>query len=199
MPLKRYVPPTVSREDALLIFQTRRNRWIDFLRRLTHFSRRCDSKPLLVEMVWLPHYLVTFQARRGSNLGTLYTVVESYSSTFSILESEPTLTEAPLIENVLPVGSSPETAAKTARESLAIATLRNHEMKKVSIASLLQIALIYLPFWVCHYERRRDRRDFVAIDAQSGKIVPAKLKNAIMNGFIAAYKQKNNGTLTRRG
>lgn len=198
MPVVRHVPPIVTREDAVSIFQSKKNRWIDFLPRLIRPSPHYGAQPLLVEIVWLPHYLVTFHARRGNNLGTLYTVVESYSGSFSVLESQPKLAEAPLTENVLPVGSPPETAAKTARESLAVATLRNREMKRVSIGALLHTDLIYLPFWVCHYKRRRQRQDFVAIDAQSGKTVPAKLKNAIMSAFIATYKQKNSASLTHR-
>ncbi len=180
-----FLPPRVSKTDAEGIFrQTAGGVVIRILQKIP-FLRPPKPKPILTELLWLPHYIVSLRARRGTTSAVVKTLIETHTSAFSLLDDVSGFTEGETPQGqVLPAGCNSASAVEAAQRSFAIASLANKQIRHAKIEEILGSQQVYLPYWVCHYERRRDLRDFIVIDAFSGKCAPAKIKTAIIQAFV---------------
>ncbi|HQE81764.1 MAG TPA: hypothetical protein PLM14_02120 [Candidatus Hydrogenedentes bacterium] len=187
------VPPRVSETQAERWFRKRRFGAVGRLLRPL-FPRRRLAQGVLprLELIWMPHYLVTIRAKApdGSE-GRLQMSIDAYAGVFMLVKLAGELDEGDPPEALFPPLMSPKEAEAKGRVQLTLSLLRRrgHRDRPTPLETQ-DCQLFYCPFWTYYYERMPGAIDIVVLDAVSGQKAGARMKGAVLEAFTAASSRK---------
>jgi hypothetical protein len=172
----RSIQPVIDRKTAEK--QLRRRGVIGSL-----FGREAEGR---LELLWMPFYWFSFEARGGEG-ALVHCVVESYSGEVSLFNPPGTL--GGVLGNSFAAKLDAETAEKIAREHLNLFfafSLRGKSSRE--LGRVLSREVLCFPFWVQYFERRRGKWDIRVLDAARGTRPGSKLKASILAAILTAAK-----------
>ncbi len=189
----KIIEPRVSQSSALAYFERPRwsNLWglLRVLGRITHSSSTAPKKGLpRIQLVWLPHFIVTVKVVSSKGPGEIDVSVEGHSGSFAIFQMHTNLVECSQIEGeVFPPRLREDEVVQTGRAELLKTILRQRGHRdKPAIVGTGNIDLFYYPFWIYYYERRRGLIDILVFDAARGVKGGARTKVGILSGLIGS-------------
>jgi len=141
-----------------------------------------------VQLVWLPHFIVSVKVTSSKGPGEIDVSVEGHSGSFAVFQMHPDLVERSEVEGeAFPPRLSPEEAIQIGRTELLKTILRQRgHRQKPAIVGTGNIDLFYYPFWIYYYERRRGLIDIQIFDAARGVKGGARTKVGILSGLVGS-------------
>lgn len=183
----RHVPALVDEAAVLRLFRggpLRRT-----LRALRAWLRPAATaargRPLpFAEVVWMPFYLVTIGLRTPAGDTTVTVSVDAYGGSFALFAMQDALRDGSVPGEHFAPRLDEAAAVAAARRSLLqlILRRRSREGKPVP-GDNLAVELVWLPFWVYYFERKRGLLDIKVRDAATGGAVGARMKTAVLDAF----------------
>jgi len=186
----KHVEPRFSRSEALGFFERRRfaNLWGLLGGRASqqNLAAASPSRQLpFVELVWLPHYIISFRVSSSKGPGTIDVSVEAHSGAFAVFQMHEDLVEGDVEGTVFPPKLSGEEAIESGKRNLLRSILRQRgQWNKPEIHEAVGTDLFYYPFWVYYYERGRGFLDIQVYDAARGEKGGPKTKTGVLSALV---------------
>ena len=177
-----YLPPQLTREDAIGVMGRSR---FSVLRRLLF---RTSAAPVIasrVHLVWMPHYLIDLEIESNKGTAIQQVTLDTYGSVFALwnIDAPPS---AGLPEGeVFPPRMDIDAGVGKAILALTNTTLHMRGQKgKPHVVGSSAIQLLYYPYWVYYFERKRGLFDMKIVDGAMGERPGNQIKRAILEAFI---------------
>lgn len=167
--------------------------WLRRLARLGRGEPRTLSPRLpYAELVWMPHYLITFRVVSPKGPGESDVSVDAYLGAFAIFQMHDQLREGEMEEDAFPPEMPAAQAVADARKRLlqSIMYRRGHRNKPYP-EEALALQTFYYPFYVYYYERRRGKLDIKVFDPVRGENPGSKTKNAILRAMVVQRRDRD--------
>lgn len=177
-----YLPPQLTREDAIGVLSRRR---FKVLRRLLF---RTSAAPVIeshVHLVWMPHYLIDLKIESTKGTAIQQVTLDTYGSVFALWNIDaPPSTGLPKGE-CFPPRMDVDAGVDKAILALTKTTLHMRGQKgKPHVIGSSGIQLLYYPYWVYYFERKKGLLDMKIVDGAMGERPGNQIKRAILEAFI---------------
>lgn len=177
-----HVPSQLTRHDAAGVLN---RRWINRLQRWLGQNSPETVNAERVQLIWMPHYLIdlTIESSRGSAIQQV--TLDAYGSVFALWNfNVPPERGVPAGES-FPPRLDPQTGIDKAILALTNTTLQMRGQKgKPHVNGCSAIQLLYYPYWVWYYERRKGLLDLKIVDGVMGERPGNQIKRAMLEAFI---------------
>ncbi len=175
-----FIKPSISSDDAGRRIE---RRWWHRFRCWKVTPAEPGALPRL-ELVCLPHYLVTVEVISTGKRREVVTTVEAYAGTFGLFDDRLPC-ELRSDHACFPPRISEAEAIEIARNELQMALLRSRGgSRKPLVGEVQDVAMLQYPYWVYYYERRKGRLDIKVLDAVTGGPPGPKIKASLLAAFI---------------
>jgi hypothetical protein len=138
-----------------------------------------------LEIVWLPHYRVTFETVRADQRSTVDTLIGGHDRQVTICDFNGVLWDSEAAHETFDPELRETEAPELARRGLLAALLRGRGPKP-SIGKMLNLQLVHYPYWAYYYERRGGLLDVKMLDAVTGSPAGPKTKVAFLAALVKA-------------
>ena len=150
--------------------------------------RNRGSVPFL-ELIWLPCYVVVFEAVVKGQVRGASVLVGGHEPMSSVMDLAAASWETRDVSESFPASVSEEDAARIARRAVFELRLRSRGWgREPNISERSGIELIQYPYWVYYFARHRAILDVKILDAMTGRPAGAKAKLALLGALAAAHK-----------
>lgn len=196
----RFLQPAVSETRAWsALHKSRFRRTRGLFRWLLHGKRGSEAGlatpqrkrgelPYL-ELVWLPHYLVTFQAAHKDGVRPVEVIVGGTEPTAAVIDLAAAEWETSADREHFPATLGDSSAVPVARRALLEVLLRTPGWgRKPEIAEASSVELVQYPLWAYYFARRRATLDVKILDAVTGMAAGSKAKLALLGALAAAQR-----------
>lgn len=145
------------------------------------------KKPFLrAELVWFPHFLVTFGMMAKEPCGEMTVIVEAWSGAFNIVDLKAGVEPVTPCAPVFPAKLGMEESVKLAKRNLTQVLLRQRSRGSKPLPHVVNLCQeIYLPFWIGYYESKPGRVDFRVLDGTSGEILGHRSRAGVLEALMA--------------
>jgi hypothetical protein len=151
--------------------------------------QRAKGRVPYLELVWLPHYLVTFQAVIKDRVRRVEVIVGANEPTAAVIDLEVAKWETHADRERFPATISEDDALVAARRAVLEVLLRSPGLgRKPEVSEMGSIELVQYPLWVYYVARRRDILDVKILDAVTGRPTGTKAKLALLGALAAAHQ-----------
>lgn len=177
-----YLPPQLSKDDAIEVLSRRR---FTLLQRLAFRSAARPVNPSHVHLLWMPHYLIDLNIESPKGKAIQRVTLDSYSGAFSLwnIDAPPTV-GLPDGESFAP-RMNVDAGVRRAIVALTNTTLHMRGQKgKPHVTGYSAVQLLYYPYWVYYFERKKGRLDIKIVDGAMGERPGNQIKRAILEAFI---------------
>lgn len=173
----RRLHATVDAETARQRLERARFPWL-----LAWLPRRRPPRPSHLELVGLPHWLVTFAIHGDTKKATVAALIGGHEATFALLEPDEYVwdeadDDAEQFEPALPRDEAIELAR---RGLLRVMLGRSDWGPRPELGELRSIERIDYPFWAYYFARRGGMLDVRLLDAVRGSPAGPKAKVALL-------------------
>lgn len=186
----KYLPATVSAQTAREKIERAIAFRIDsFIGNVLPSFREplSPARPLpLIEIVWMPQYLLRFAMQGIRGPETALVTVDAYSSQFALFFAERQVLDGTLDGEQPGPELTQQRAESIARANAQKWLLRYHRVRKLTVGALESVEVLRYPFWVYYYQRRRGLLDIRIVDAVTGELPGSKIKYGIVRAFERA-------------
>lgn len=189
----KIIEPRVPESSARAYFERRRwqNLWgLLKVSSVKTAANTTSNKPLLpsIQLVWLPHYVVTVDVSSRKGPGEIDVSVEAHSGSFAIFQMHEDLIEKDEVPGEVfePKLGEKEIIEIGRRELLKTILRRRGQREKPTIIGTGEIDLFYYPFWIYYYERRHGLLDIQVFDAARGIKGGTRTKVGILSGLVGS-------------
>lgn len=184
----RYARPQFDSDEAA---QRLRKSRFQLLRRALGLV---TPPPIRMELVYIPHFVITIPVYQGESKSTVTAAVEALSGAFSLRRYKDEILES---ENaaqgdVFPPQLDEDEALAIARDGVLKNALRERGGRRsFRWAEPESVELLQHPFWVYYHQRRRGFLDIRLLDAVTGDRPGSKTKGGVLEAFVAAGREKD--------
>lgn len=196
----RFLKPTVSAKHAWRVLHRvplrRTRRLIRFCASLFHSSRNSNeaSRPQqstgrlpYLELVWLPHYVLTFEAILRGQSHALNMVVGGHEPTTRIIDLSAAEWESARDREWFPPSIPEDEAVPIARRAVLAWMLRSPGWgRKPELSEAKGVELVQCPYWAYYFARRGNMLDVNLLDATTGRPGGTKTKLSLLKALAAA-------------
>lgn len=177
-----YLPPQLSRDDAIGILRRRR---LQRLRRLVFRQPVPQVRSSDVHLIWMPQFLIDLQIESDRGQAIQRVTLDGWCEVFALwnIETQP--------EKGLPAGEffppriDVDEGVRKAIVSLTNTTLRMRgQRNKPHVLGHAATELLYYPYWVYYFERKKGRFDVKIVDGVLGELPGSQVKRAVLEAFI---------------
>jgi hypothetical protein len=148
------------------------------------------------ELVFLPYYLITFDASVKGASHPVDTLVGGCDAEFAWVDLSHARFESRPDQERFPPAIDDVHAEQIARSALMSSILRSPGWRgKPVIRQARSVEIVQYPFWVYYFERRRGLLDIKVLDAVSGKRPGTKLKAALLGALVDAARRRHTQSL----
>jgi len=174
------VPVRLDEADAVLRLTPGQSWWA----RLLPFLVR--KKPFLrAELVWFPHYLVTFAMVAKEPCGEMTVIVEAWSGAFNVVDLKSGVQPIQPREPLFPPKLEPEAAVRLAKRNLTQVLLRQRSRGSKPLPhTVVENREVYLPFWIGYYEKKPGNIDFRVLDGTSGEKLGHRTRAGVLEALM---------------
>lgn len=180
-----YLEPRNDHAAAMRFFN--RRRWLRRIARMGRSEPKTLSPKLpYAELLWMPWYIIPFPmaSRRGN--GFTEVAVDAYLGAFAIFQMHDHLREGTVEGDLFEPAMSEQDAAAIGKKRLLDSVMYRRGQRNKPVPGDAQAArLVYYPFYVYYYERRRGKLDVKVFDAVRGENPGSKTKNSILRAMVA--------------
>lgn len=183
---------TIDEATARRKLEKRRASWIGqwftlhFAKLISHSAK---SQAVRLELVWLPHYLVSIDVRRGTEQRVATALVGGHEPTVSLVEPASLAWAEELPHETFPARIEPAQALEAAREALLRLLLaRPGWGRQLALEAGGRVEPIQYPFWAYYFRRRGGMLDVRLLDAVSGSPAGPKAKVALLSALADAAR-----------
>lgn len=178
-----YLPAQLTKEDAVNLLSRRR---FAILKRLLFIPPPAPVVLANVHLLWMPQYLIDLEIESPKGTAIQPVTLDAWGDVFALWNiTEPPTAGLPDDEH-FPPRLDIDAAIAKATLSLTNTTLHMRGQKgKPHVNRHVNIQLLYYPYWVYYYERKKGRFDLKVIDGAMGERPGNQVKRAILEAFIA--------------
>lgn len=146
---------------------------------------------LRAELVWFPHYLVTFSMMAKEPCGEMTVIVEAWSGAFNIVDLKSGIEPIKPRDALIPPKLGMDESVKLAKRSLTQVLLRQRSRGSKPLPHAVnQCREVYLPFWIGYYETRPGSVDFRVLDGTSGEVLGHRTRAGVLEALMAMDQSK---------
>ncbi len=179
-----YLPTQLGKEDAVAVLN---RRGLSFLRRLFRLQATACIDSSRVHLVWMPQYLIDLSIESDKGNAIQQVTLDAWSGVFALWNiKEPLVTGLPDGESFLP-RMGVEAGVAKAVLALTNTTLHMRGQKgKPHVTGHDSVQLLYYPYWVYYFERKKGLLDMKIVDGAMGERPGNQVKRGILEAFIDA-------------
>lgn len=183
---------TIDEATARGKLEQRRASWLGRwfpLPLITSHSQTASSPAVRLERVWLPHYLISIDVRRGNEQRVAMALVGGHEPTVSLVEPASLAWAEEPPPETFPARIDPAQALEAAREALLRLLLaRPGWGRQLALEAGGRVEPIQYPFWAYYFRRRGGMLDVRLLDAVSGSPAGPKAKVALLSALADAAR-----------
>lgn len=185
------LPPRFDAASALRRFRRRRFLNLYGLIPSRPVRQAPGGAPLSIELVWMPAYAFRFPLNHGGGKRShAWVCVDASYGGSAIFGRVSALEEQEPEGECFAPSLDHDAAVDLAREGVLRFILKKRGAKP-GVEPFDEELLYYAPVWVYYYRRLGGKIDFAILDGYSGDTMGGRVRQAIINGFIAKRKQDN--------